>query len=100
MSVLLLKPPKARVPQAHTRKQRLWVVSLTDRPDVQEELSQEVIHRVALLGELEDLSFWDGKLDEEVPRCVEALQGRVEKACVAQVFQPTTTENEFLKFEF
>ena len=73
MRVLLLKTPEARVPQAHTRKQRLWVVCLTYRSDVQEELSEKVIHGVALLAELEGLSFREGELDEEVPRCVEAL---------------------------
>ena len=100
MRVLLLKASEARVPQAHTRKQRLRVVCLTDRSDVQEELSEEVIHGVALLAELEGLSFWEGKLDEEVPRCVEALHCRVEEARIPQVFQPATTENEFLEFEF
>lgn len=100
MSVLLLKTPEARVPQAHPRKQRLRVICLTDRSDIQEKLSEEVIHGVALLAELEGLSFWEGKLDEEVPRRVEALHGRVEEASITQIFQPTTTENEFLKFEF
>lgn len=100
MRVLLLKASESRVSQAHTRKQRLWVVSLTYRSDVQEELSEEVIHGVALLAELEDLSFWKGKLDEEVPRCVEALHGRVEEACITQVFKPATTEYEFLEFDF
>jgi len=100
MCVLLLKAPEARVPQAHPRKQRLRVVCLTDRSDIQEKLSEEIIHGVALLAELEGLSFWEGKLDEEVPCRVEALHGRVEEASITQVFQPTTTENEFLKFEF
>ena len=100
MCVLLLKAPEARVPQAHPRKQRLRVVCLTDRSDIQEKLSEEIIHGVALLAKLEGLSFREGKLDEEVPRRVEALHGRVEEASITQVFQPTTTENEFLKFEF
>lgn len=100
MRILLLKAPEARVPQAHTRKQRLRVVCLTDRSDVQEELSKEVIHGVALLAKLEGLSFGEGKLDEEVPRCVEALHSRVEEACIPQVFQPATTEYEFLEFDF
>jgi len=99
MSVLLLKAPEARVPQAYTRKQRLRVVCLTDRSDVQEELSEEVIHGVALLAKLEGLSFGEGKLDEEVPCCVKALHGRVEEACIPQVFKPATTEYEFLEFE-
>jgi len=100
MRVLLLKTPEPRVPQAHTRKQRLRVVCLTDRPDIQEKLSEEVIHGVTLLAELEGLSFGEGKLDEEVPCRVEALQGRVEEASITQVFQSTTTEYEFLEFEF
>ena len=100
MRVLLLKTPEPRVPQAHPRKQRLRVVCLTDRPDIQEKLSEEVIHGVTLLAELVCLSFREGKLDEEVPRRVEALQGRVEEASITQVFQSTTTENEFLEFEF
>ena len=100
MRVLLLKTPEPRVPQAHTRKQRLRVVCLADRSDVQEKLSEEVIHGVTLLAELEGLSFREGKLDEEVPRRVEALQSRVEEASITQVFQSTTTENEFLEFEF
>jgi hypothetical protein len=100
MSVLLLKASEARVPQAHPRKQRLRVVCLTDRSDVQEKLSEEVIHGVALLTEFEGLSFREGKLDEEVPRRVEALHGRVEEASITQVFQSSTTENEFLELEF
>ena len=100
MSVLLLKTPEARVPQAHPRKQRLRVVCLTDGSDVQEKLSEEVIHGVALLTEFEGLSFREGKLDEQVPRCVEALHGRVKEARIPQVFKPATTENEFLEFDF
>ena len=91
MRLLLLKTPEARVPQAHPRKQRLRVVCLADGSDVQEKLSEEVIHGVTLLAELEGLSFWEGKLDEEVPRRVEALQSRVEEASITQVFQSTTT---------
>ena len=100
MCVLLLKAQEARVPQAHPRKQRLRVVCLTDRSDVQEKLSEEVIHGVALLAELEGLSFWERKLDEQVSCRVEALHGRVEEASITQVFQPATTEYEFLEFEF
>lgn len=87
MCVLLLKAPEARVPQAHPRKQRLRVVCLTDRSDIQEKLSEEIIHGVALLAELEGLSFREGKLDEEVPRRVEALHGRVEEACVPKILE-------------